>query len=116
MAQVVSLQSSLFSTRAPSDFQPVCRRTLVGEIVRFAVGNDLISSDAPMYRPNIGSGRGRRRRLWTLVGTFSRITSATAPAGETLRSRGGPPLAVHLGWRLAADLELVRTRGIRLFN
>ena len=31
------------------------------------------------------------------------------------RSRGGS-LAGRLGWRLAADLELVRTRGIRLFN
>ena len=67
--------------------------------------------------PLEGTGYGgRRRRLWTRVGPFSRITSATAPAGGTLRSRGGPPPAVRLGWRLAADLELVRTRGIRLFN
>ena len=29
--------------------------------------------------------------------------------------RAGVP-AGRLGWRLAADLELVRTRGIRLFN
>ncbi|CAB1420539.1 unnamed protein product, partial [Pleuronectes platessa] len=28
----------------------------------------------------------------------------------------GAPSGVCLGWRLAADLELVRTRGIRLFN
>ncbi|CAB1427385.1 unnamed protein product [Pleuronectes platessa] len=35
-------------------------------------------------------------------------------------SRGSPqlrrPLGEPSGWRLAADLELVRTRGIRLFN
>lgn len=30
--------------------------------------------------------------------------------------RGGASPAGRLGWRLAADLELVRTRGIRLFN
>ncbi|CAB1452944.1 unnamed protein product [Pleuronectes platessa] len=29
--------------------------------------------------------RGQRRPLWTRVGPFSRITSATAPAGGTLR-------------------------------
>ncbi|CAB1422555.1 unnamed protein product, partial [Pleuronectes platessa] len=33
---------------------------------------------------------GRRLRLWTCVGPFSRITSATAPAWGTLHSRGGP--------------------------
>ncbi|CAB1443051.1 unnamed protein product [Pleuronectes platessa] len=54
----------------------------------------------PLERTGYG---GRRRRLWTRVGTFSRITSATAPAGGTLRSRGGPFPAVRLGWRLAAD-------------
>ena len=35
------------------------------------------------------------------------------------RARAARPLAASggcLGWRLAADLELVRTRGIRLFN
>ncbi|CAB1451802.1 unnamed protein product [Pleuronectes platessa] len=58
--------------------------------------------------------RGQRRPLWTRVGPFSRITSATATAGGTLCSRAHP--AVRLGWRLVADLELVRTRGIRLFN
>ncbi|CAB1417029.1 unnamed protein product [Pleuronectes platessa] len=46
--------------------------------------------------------RGQRRPLWTRVGPFSRITSATATAGGTLCSRGGHP-AVRLGWRLAAD-------------
>ncbi|CAB1433490.1 unnamed protein product [Pleuronectes platessa] len=67
--------------------------------------------------PLEGTGYGgRRRRLWTSVGPFSRITSATAPAGGNLRSRGGPLPAERLGWHLAADLELVRTRGIRLFN
>ncbi|CAB1422232.1 unnamed protein product [Pleuronectes platessa] len=30
---------------------------------------------------------GRRQRLWTCVGLFSRITSATAPVRGTLRSR-----------------------------
>ncbi|CAB1460140.1 unnamed protein product [Pleuronectes platessa] len=30
---------------------------------------------------------GRRQRLWTRVRAFSRITSATAPAGGTLHSR-----------------------------
>ncbi|CAB1453550.1 unnamed protein product [Pleuronectes platessa] len=46
--------------------------------------------------------RGQRRPLWTRVGPFSRITSATATAGGTLCSRGGHPV-VRLGWRLAAD-------------
>ena len=57
-----------------------------------------------------GSGGGRRR-LWTCVGPFSRISSATVTVAA-------PPgvAAVRLGWHLAADLELVRTRGIRLFN
>ncbi|CAB1449940.1 unnamed protein product [Pleuronectes platessa] len=32
---------------------------------------------------------GRRQRLWTCVGLFSRITSATALVRGTLRSRGG---------------------------
>ncbi|CAB1434012.1 unnamed protein product [Pleuronectes platessa] len=32
--------------------------------------------------------RGQRRPLWTRVGPFSRITSATATAGGTLCSRG----------------------------
>ena len=58
----------------------------------------------------LGSGGGRRR-LWTCVGPFSRISSATVTVAA-------PPgvAAVRLGWHLAADLELVRTRGIRLFN
>ena len=38
-------------------------------------------------------------------------------ARRDLPVRAGPGLpAGRLGWRLAADLELVRTRGIRLFN
>ena len=36
--------------------------------------------------------------------------------GEGRPASAGPPPAGRLGWRLAADLELVRTRGIRLFN
>ncbi|CAB1445442.1 unnamed protein product [Pleuronectes platessa] len=41
--------------------------------------------------PLEGTGYGgRRQRLWTRVGPFSRITSATSPTGGTLRSRGGP--------------------------
>lgn len=80
-------------------------------------GHGAVSVAGAEGGPLEGTGYGgRRRRLWTRVGPFSRITSATAPAGGTLRSRGGPPPAVRLGWRLAADLELVRTRGIRLFN
>ncbi|CAB1435115.1 unnamed protein product [Pleuronectes platessa] len=47
---------------------------------------------------------GTRRPLWTRVGPFSRIISATATAGGTLCSRGaGHPPAVRLSWRLAAD-------------
>ncbi|CAB1436703.1 unnamed protein product [Pleuronectes platessa] len=38
---------------------------------------------------------GRRRRLWTRVGPFSRITSAMATAGGTLRPHGGPPPPVR---------------------
>ncbi|CAB1433164.1 unnamed protein product [Pleuronectes platessa] len=35
--------------------------------------------------------RCQQRPLWTRVGPFSRITSATAIAGGTLCSRGGAP-------------------------
>lgn len=64
--------------------------------------------------PAEGTGYGgRRRRLWTRAGPFSRISPATAPVGAPFAR--GPP-AGRLGWRLAAGLELVRTRGIRLFN
>jgi hypothetical protein len=58
----------------------------------------------------LGSGDGALR-LWTCVGPFLRITSATVsiavPSGAAV---------VRLDRHLAADLELVRTRGIRLFN
>ncbi|CAB1435279.1 unnamed protein product [Pleuronectes platessa] len=40
--------------------------------------------------------------LWTRVGPFSRITSATANAGGTPLFAWRHP-AVRLGWRLAAD-------------
>lgn len=46
-----------------------------------------------------------------------RALLADLPSYGARRSpvRAGRP-AGRLGWRLAADLELVRTRGIRLFN
>ncbi|CAB1460866.1 unnamed protein product [Pleuronectes platessa] len=59
---------------------------------------------------------GRRRRLWTRVGTFSRITSAAAPAGGTLCSSGGPLPAVRLGWRLAADKNCALNVKVKKFN
>ena len=59
----------------------------------------------------VGFG-GWQRRLWTRAGPFSRISPATVLVGPVY---AGSP-AGCLGRRLAADLELVRTRGIRLFN
>lgn len=52
---------------------------------------------------------GGRWRLWTRAGPFLWIAPAAVPV-VLPRQAGG------LGRRLAADLELVRTRGIRLFN
>lgn len=74
--------------------------------------------------PAGGARRGARRRLWTCAGPFSRISPATARVGTSVSvtplSGGGPGRAAsparRLGRRLAAGLELVRTRGIRLFN
>ncbi|CAB1446941.1 unnamed protein product [Pleuronectes platessa] len=63
----------------------------------FLLDRGVVSPAGAVGGPLEGTGYGgRRRRLWTRVGTFSRITSATAPAGGTLRSRGGPP------WRCAS--------------
>ena len=59
---------------------------------------------------------GGWRRLWTRAGPFSRISPAAVPVGGSFPVRAGASPAGRLGWRLAADLELVRTRGIRLFN
>ncbi|CAB1416102.1 unnamed protein product [Pleuronectes platessa] len=55
--------------------------------------------------PLEGTGYGgRRQRLWTRVGPFSRITSATAPARGILRSRGGPlPAMKHVEERFGQD-------------
>ena len=69
----------------------------------------------------------RERRRAVRVGW--RWLAATLDARRALLAdllsygtRRGPPASAGaapagcLGWRLAADLELVRTRGIRLFN
>lgn len=86
-----------------------------------------------------GAGGVARRRLWTRAGPFPWIAPAAAgaarpgpllfppPAPSVLRAAGSggaaaaaggrvPGPAPRLGRRLAAGLELVRTRGIRLFN
>ncbi|CAB1443269.1 unnamed protein product, partial [Pleuronectes platessa] len=58
----------------------------------FLLDRGVVSPAGAEGGPLEGTGYGgRRRRLWTRVGPFSRITSATAPAGGTLRSRGAPP-------------------------
>ncbi|CAB1456769.1 unnamed protein product [Pleuronectes platessa] len=63
----------------------------------FLLDRGVVSPAGAEGGPLEGTGYGgRRRRFWTRVGTFSRITSATAPARGTLRSRGGPP------WRCAS--------------
>ena len=75
------------------------------------------------------------RSFWPRERRSSREGRVAAVGGDSGRApgptRGSPqlrfsawarvarPLAASrgcLGWRLAADLELVRTRGIRLFN
>ncbi|CAN0017112.1 unnamed protein product [Lampetra fluviatilis] len=72
------------------------------------------------------SSRAAGGRVWTCAGPFLRSASAAAvrwlrPCGPGAPPRGartpcGVGLAHRLGRRLAAGLELVRTRGIRLFN
>ncbi|CAB1428595.1 unnamed protein product [Pleuronectes platessa] len=54
--------------------------------------------------PLEGTGYGgRRRRLWTPVGPFSGSPQPRRPLGEPSVREGGPPPAVRLSWRLAAD-------------
>ena len=78
--------------------------------------------EAPRQKERDGGGQGvGRRGSGTAVGGGD---SGRAPGpsrgSPQLRRPPGPvcagPPAGRLGWRLAADLELVRTRGIRLFN
>ena len=84
----------------------------------------------PVDRPSCGgrfspappwfAGAGGRGRRAPSAGR-SRPRGAAARSPLSLRRRGprrGVPgrTAPRLGRRLAADLELVRTRGIRLFN
>ena len=61
-------------------------------------------------------GSGRRSAAATLDARRALLADRLS-CGARRRppfARGAP--AGRLGWRLAADLELVRTRGIRLFN
>lgn len=72
----------------------------------------------------------RRRKAGSVEGVgYGGLAAATLDACRALLAdlpsygarrdpplRGGGTPAGRLGWRLAADLELVRTRGIRLFN
>lgn len=72
---------------------------------------------APLPRPSLVRRRGRARAPRSLPG-LGRGVGAVPPS---LRRRGPRRgvlgrTAPRLGRRLAADLELVRTRGIRLFN
>ena len=69
-------------------------------------------------RRAVGGDRVRRSEAATLDACRALLAdhlSYGARWGNPPFARGTTP-AVRLGWRLAADLELVRTRGIRLFN
>ncbi|CAB1442206.1 unnamed protein product [Pleuronectes platessa] len=82
---------------------PLCLTASVVRGAFFLLDHGAVSVAGAEGGPLEGTGYGGRRQpLWTRVGPFSRITSATAPARGTLRSRGGPLPAVRLGWRLAA--------------
>lgn len=107
------------------------RGSAVGGVVRAASGAERLYAPGPVGRGTGGRRAAEQRpRLWACAGPFSRISPATVPRRDLPsvppgrpwrcpaggRGRGGAIPARRLGRRLTAGLELVRTRGIRLFN
>ncbi|CAB1414336.1 unnamed protein product [Pleuronectes platessa] len=75
---------------APGGPHPVAPDGVTGAGAFFLLDRGAVSIAGVEGGPLEGNRvRGQRRRLWTRVGPFSRITSATATAGGTLCSRGG---------------------------
>ncbi|CAB1434783.1 unnamed protein product [Pleuronectes platessa] len=71
---------------APGGPNPVAPNGVAGAGAFFLLDRGAVSIAGAEGGPLEGTGYGgRRRRLWTRVGPFSRITSATATAGGTLR-------------------------------
>ncbi|CAB1419219.1 unnamed protein product [Pleuronectes platessa] len=70
---------------------PVASHGVAGEGAFFLLESGAVSIRGLEGRPLEGTGYGgRRQRLWARVGPFSRITSATAPAGEPSVRAEGP--------------------------
>ncbi|CAB1459973.1 unnamed protein product [Pleuronectes platessa] len=71
---------------APGGPHPVAPHSVTGGGAFFLLDRGAVSIAGAEGGPLEGTGYGGpRRRLWTRVGPFSRITSATATAGGTLR-------------------------------
>ncbi|CAB1430505.1 unnamed protein product [Pleuronectes platessa] len=72
---------------APGGPHPVAPNGVAGAGAFSLLGRGAVSIGGAEGGPLEGTGYGgrRRRRLWRRVGPFSRITSATATAGGTLR-------------------------------
>ncbi|CAB1422938.1 unnamed protein product [Pleuronectes platessa] len=71
---------------APGGPHPVAPHGVTGAGSFFLLDRGAVSIAGAEGGPLEGTGYGGRRwRLWTRVGPFSRITSATATAGGTLR-------------------------------
>ncbi|CAB1426151.1 unnamed protein product [Pleuronectes platessa] len=71
---------------APGGPHPVAPNGFTGAGAFFLLDRGAVSIAGAEGGPLEGTGYGGRRRpLWTRVGPFSRITSATATAGGTLR-------------------------------
>lgn len=85
---------------------------------RVAVGPGVFArrvSLPPRGRRVGGGGVERRSAAATLDARRALLADLPSYGARRDPLTRGPP-AGRLGWRLAADLELVRTRGIRLFN
>ena len=85
---------------------------------RPAGGGGFSAGRCPTPRGRRAGGGDRVRRFGG--GDSGRAPGPSRGSPQLRRPSGTPfargPPAGRLGWRLAADLELVRTRGIRLFN
>ncbi|CAB1430514.1 unnamed protein product [Pleuronectes platessa] len=86
-------------------FRPRC---LTASLVR-GLSFSWTAGRCPLPVRNAGHWRGPGMAVGG--GVCGRV-SGPSRGSPQIRSRWGPPPAVRLGWRLAADSELVRTREI----
>ena len=101
---------------------PVCRgrrgswlSSLLPSGVRSAGAASGAREDGGPVRRGTGTAVLAAATLDARRALLADLPSYGARRGVPVRA-GASSLAGRLGWRLAADLELVRTRGIRLFN